>query len=113
VTTILICTNPDDHNNPFIYALKIDDIAALKSSILDVWDDPDYDDLEDEEKTDRILKQESSYHDANKNNLERAFLRKFSNYGISLYKANDDLSNWNKLTMDIDGTTVNSSACNQ
>jgi hypothetical protein len=32
--------------------------------------------------------------------LERAFLKRFGNYGISLYKANASLTNWSKLTLD-------------
>lgn len=41
------------------------------------------------------------YYNQNSNNLEKAFLEKFGNLGISLYKTEDvNLNNWAKLELD-------------
>ena len=46
-------------------------------------------------------------------NYERAFLRMMLGYNVSLYKANSDLTDWNKLSLNnLTGTTVNSTPCN-
>jgi hypothetical protein len=37
-------------------------------------------------------------------NKELAFLNRFANYGISLYKADSTITNWSKLTTDNSNT---------
>ena len=53
-------------------------------------------------------------YETNKNDLERFFLQNFKDFGVSLYKAEDDMSNWNKKSLG-SGTgstqTINSTPC--
>ena len=41
-------------------------------------------------------------YDRNLNDLEKFFLQKFANFGLSLHKADNDMGNWNKLELDTD-----------
>ena len=108
VTSILVCENPNNSNNPFVYALKVDDMTKFNNSIYAVWSNSKYSELSDTDKINKILNEEAlSFHE-NKDDLEKYFLNKYSNAGISLYKADNDMSNWNKLTLqdDTNGTEV-------
>ncbi len=99
VTLMLVCNNPSDTNNPFVYALKVDDITALTTKINADWNNPKYAAQTDEKKKENIFKALSKDYESNKSSLERHFLQFYADYGISLYKAENDMSNWNKLTL--------------
>ncbi|QNK77979.1 hypothetical protein H7F37_02500 [Winogradskyella sp. PAMC22761] len=104
-----ICVNHDGT----IYALKISDFEGLSAKVESDWantrgsnDKKKRANLED--KLEKKYKRD--------NNLERVFLKEFKDYGVSLYKAEDDnLSNWNKLELNNPNanlSSVNSIPCN-
>lgn len=99
VTLMLVCNNPADSDNPLVYALKVDDINALTTKIDNDWNNTDYDGLSEKEKKKKIFDKLKPDYETNKSNLERHFLQFYADYGISLYKAENDMSNWNKLTL--------------
>jgi hypothetical protein len=50
----------------------------------------------------KLTRYYAANRDQNTDNEDRelAFLKRFGNFGISIYKANSDLNNWNKLVVD-------------
>ncbi|MDN6317964.1 MAG: hypothetical protein L0J59_10895 [Lactococcus lactis] len=98
-----------------VYAMKIDNFDLLSSAVqddLDNADGVDYDAIEEN----LMVKIIDLYAD-NSGNLEAAFLNRFKNFGVSLYRATDqNLNNWEKLELqnpnDIN-STVNPTLCNE
>ena len=99
VSCILVCNNPADPANPLVYSIKVDDITKLNTKINDDWTNPKYAAPNDKKKKENIFKELSEGYEKNKSHLERHFLQFYADYGISLYKAENDMSNWNKLTL--------------
>jgi len=67
-----------------------------------------------DDKIELLNKKLGKKYDAS-NNLEKVFLDNFGNHGISLYKANDDLTNWSRLTLGesvLNNGTVIETPCN-
>lgn len=104
-----ICVN----HNGTIYALKINDFEAINTKIESDWANARGSNSEKkranlEDKLEKKYKRD--------NNLERVFLKEFKDYGVSLYKAEDDnLNNWNKLELNNPNanlSSVNSIPCN-
>ncbi|WP_299116175.1 hypothetical protein, partial [uncultured Winogradskyella sp.] len=89
-----ICVN----HNGTVYALKVDDYEALNAKIESDWANARGN---NDVKKRKNIEYELGKAYKNDDNIERAFLRKFKNHGISLYKAADEnISNWNKLELD-------------
>ncbi|MDY0090825.1 MAG: hypothetical protein RBR78_10740 [Flavobacteriaceae bacterium] len=96
-------------HNGAVYSLKVDDYAKLNVKIEN--DLATAKGSNDEEKEDFIEKRLAREYRKDKNNLERAFLKEFGNYGISIYKATDEnLTNWKKLKLK--NNTVEETICN-
>lgn len=121
VTLILVCYNPNIATEPEmpynIYALKVDDKKALTKNTDDVWNGVLYGDIIDQEdRIEKILKDEAERMKVNGSHLEKYFLEYYEDYGISIYKANTNLSDWNKLGLSPVGNTgtqvVTSTPCN-
>ncbi|MDY0090819.1 MAG: hypothetical protein RBR78_10710 [Flavobacteriaceae bacterium] len=92
-------------HNGAVYSLKVDDYEKLNSKINNDLARAKSTSLNQEEKTrekeDYIEEGLEKYYRKNKNNLEKSFLQKYGNYGISLYKATDEnLTSWEKLELD-------------
>ena len=71
-------------------------------------------DCDDSEKNAALLEMMQEVYSSDSNS-ERAFLKKFSNYGVSLYKADSTLTNWSKLSLTEPvsaNSIVNNSPCN-
>jgi hypothetical protein len=88
-------------DNVVVYALKIDDITALNTKINNDMDSPDTNGFTPKQKetyADAKFKKKHKL-DMNYQQLEKLFLENFANAGISIYKANDDLTHWDKLTL--------------
>ena len=85
-----------------LYALKIDDFNAFLTKInADMInpDDPTNADINEQKKyADRQFKEKFNLSMTNQD-LEKLFLEHFNNSGISIYKANDELTNWDKLSL--------------
>ena len=103
---MLVCKNHNDTDNPLVYAIKVNEYLKLKAGFDSVWDNPKYqvpttnNPAKDKDtKMKKIHKLLRQQYDDNKDNLEKFFLEKFADFGISLYKADDSLNNWNKLEL--------------
>ncbi|WBX95925.1 hypothetical protein [Chryseobacterium gambrini] len=100
VVIIIVCK--DDNGVNQTYALKIDNPDMLYDAIVqDIQNNPKIKnnslqseilDKMDEDLTDLYAK--------NGTNREKPFLERFANFGISLYKADEDLTTWNKLVLE-------------
>ena len=96
VVLMMVVRNPLDPANPNVYAIRINDFARLEAQLTT--------DLagivgivSEREKIENIHKNLGLFYKTNDANIEKAFLERFSNYGISLYKANNTLDNWSNL----------------
>lgn len=87
--------------NVVVYALKIDDWNTFRAKIMGDYGDPITQNYTQKEKMDYKDRQFSKKFKLNMNTqqLEKLFLENFADYGISLYKATDELNNWNKLSL--------------
>lgn len=88
-----------------VYALKIDDFHAFKNKMNSQLNA--LGDMKLENKL-SILNAELGNEFSNEINSEKAFLDFFSGFGVSLYQAEDDLSNWKKLENSTDPLFPNS-----
>lgn len=89
------------------YAFKVNDINILKQKIEQRINDIKPTTLSRDEKIAQIHIEDGSLFDKNLNELEKIFLEKYENYGLSLYKANQELTNWGKLTLNSIGNVEN------
>ena len=104
VVLILVCRDP----NPVLaalgvvntYALKVNDIVKLKAAILSKKNSDKFIGFTDEKEKDRAINDEMAKIYGTSVNKEKLFLQYFGNYGLDLYKANDALTNWNKLDLE-------------
>lgn len=116
VVSIMICNNPayatDPTADPYIvYALKANNPSLLINRVNNMLNSPLYsEEPTDEKRIIAINRDLSPRYNAHKNNLEKYFLQVFGSFGLDLYKATGDMSNWNKLSLN--GTTVESIPCN-
>lgn len=101
VSMQIVCYNKANPSVPLIYSLKVNNFNALNTKINSDWDHINLIGLNDEKRIDAIHLNLEKLYDKNKNNLELFFLQNFKDYGIELYKANDELSNWTKLALDV------------
>jgi len=93
VFSMIVC-----HNNE-VYSLKVDNFLTLDIAIDLDFNNPAYNGFTDKQKYDELDKMMRKLFSSDQD-LERAFLKRFGNYGLSLYKANASLTNWSKLTLD-------------
>lgn len=99
-TVIVVCQDP---NNPAIkntYALKVDNFDTLNMAVDVIWNNAKYAGKTDAQKIDLIHKDQAIKYDYYGPELEFSFLTQFQNFGISLYKANADLTSWTKLELE-------------
>lgn len=105
VSIQIVCYNKADPSNPLIYSLKVKDFTKLNNKIEADWTHTDLNGKSEKQKLDIIHEKLAKKYDANKNNLELFFLQYFKDYGVELYKANNELNNWTKLSLNM--TNVN------
>lgn len=100
VSLLLVCYNHADPTKPHVYAIKVENIEALRNKINEEWNKAAYNGITDDaKKVKRINDKFGEKYEKNKNDLERFFLQNFKDFGVSLYKAEDDMSNWNKKSL--------------
>jgi hypothetical protein len=104
VSIQIVCYNKNNPAQPLVYALRINDFTKLNDKINADWSNSKLNGKSKEEKLDFIHKDLARSYKANENNLEAFFLHNFKDYGIDLYKANNDQTNWSKLSLN---TTTN------
>lgn len=120
VTFIVIANSNGAAAQPNIYAIKINDFRAFRNQI-----NNDFVNIVAKEKRLNISSPISDKIDAlnedlgeeyrKESNAEKVFIEQFGNHNISLYKANDDITNWNELTLGTDfpyNGTVIETPCN-
>lgn len=104
VVIYLVCKDGNGVNQ--LYALKIDNpdvfsdalIADINTTVIP----SELEDIAESEKTKEIIKlmdYQMKLDLQRSPDKELGFLKKFSNFGISLYKANTTMTNWSKLTL--------------
>ena len=102
IFTIIVCRDKIDSNKINTYAIKIDDIVALGAKIDAVWNSLEYSQVTEGDRLDKIHFVQSQEYHYYEDELEFSFLIQFANSGISLYKANEQLSSWTKLELESD-----------
>ena len=81
-----------------VYSLKVNDISALMKELDADWSIAEGNTKEEKEKD---IEEQITERYRNSTNLEETFLKKFKNYGISLYKTtHTDIENWKNLYLD-------------
>lgn len=99
VFTIIVTRDKTDTTKINTYALKVNDIAALGAKIDAILNKPEYLGMPEKEKLYKIHFDQVERYQKSANEYEKSFLQQFSGAGIVLYKANEDLTGWNKLDL--------------
>lgn len=107
VSIQIVCFNETTPTQQLAYSLTINDFDKLNSKIEADWSKEELNGLDEEAKIKTIHIDLGEDYDQNKDNLELFFLQKFKNYGIDLYKANNELTNWTKLSLNITASKPN------
>jgi hypothetical protein len=97
--TIIVCRDKIDTTKTNTYALKVDDIAKLSTKISTIWNNSDYNGLNDDVRLTKIHEKQSGDYHYYEDDIEFSFLMQFPNSGISLYKADEQLNNWTNLEL--------------
>lgn len=92
VVSIIVCKAGSSMN---VYALKINDITALNDAIKAEY--RKYNSSPNPKET--ILELEGKKYNNCNGEYEKTFLTKFKDFGISLFKTDPNLQNWNKLEL--------------
>jgi hypothetical protein len=113
VSFLLVCQ--DDSGDFQTYVIVFDE--TFSNTIDNIFNDPENSNCLPEAiaemMDERLEKKYAKEDELGLRNYERAFLRMMMGYNVSLYKANTDLNNWNKLSLDnLTGTNVNTTPCN-
>lgn len=107
VVIILVCKNSAGVNQT--YALKIDNPTTFYNAVIaEMSQIPNYASYLPDHLPQLVEQVDLKFDKLNSlpqnSNIEMTFLNRFSNYGISLYKANTSLTKWDKL--DVDNTNI-------
>ena len=98
---MLVTYNPVTNTND-VYALKVENTRNFRDKINNQLNSLGTMDLDD--KIEKMNKELGKKFES-ETNLEKAFLEYFDGYSISLYKAEDNLSNWKKLEKNPDSVS--------
>ena len=99
--SIVVVKNPVAGALPttLTYALKIDNIIKFKQKINQILNShPTV--ATEEKKIKAELKDEGTYYKSTQpEKFEKLFLEKYKDFGLSIYRADNNLMNWNKLSL--------------
>jgi hypothetical protein len=99
----------DGNNKAQAYTIKVNDFEALSAKVDAVWNDPEYSKYSTEiDRINAIHKNQALAYDKSGGALEESFLAQFASFGISIYKADELLTKWDKL--EINKTTNKATA---
>jgi hypothetical protein len=100
-TVVIVVVKNPVSNIPFwiTYSLKIDDYSSFKTKLLEKLGCENCTDAQIKNKIEKIQNREEKDYGPIMYTHEKKFIEKYSDFGFSLYKANDDLSVWNKLKL--------------
>lgn len=112
LSTMLLAPDPQDPYNPNkynVYAITINDPVQLMNSVQNEWSKwSNY--IDAKKRMEKINRAFGTDYVKNKDNLERFFIDKFVNYGITLYKFENN--QWNELRPDeVDKSKVKKQPC--
>lgn len=101
---IVVVKDPENTDSTITYAVTINDFNALETQIDFEMDQENVLDEPDSEKKLAIINKKfrEYFQDIQDDTsaLQQKFLEVHYNYGISLYKMNDDTNNWEKLSLE-------------
>ncbi|WP_294296986.1 hypothetical protein [uncultured Chryseobacterium sp.] len=112
---IIVCANhltPNDYTTANLYAIATDDRDMLNTKVQDLLNRPDLVGKTEKDKKDLIMAEDDLYYQGLNDNpsaLEKKFLQKYGNFGLSLYRFNKTTNKWMKLTTD--GNTITETPC--
>lgn len=112
---IIVCANhltPNDYTTANLYAIATDDRDVLNTKVQDLLNRPDLVGKTEQQKKDKLMELDDLYYDGSNDNpteLEKKFLQKYGNFGLSLYRFNKTTNKWMKLTTD--GNTITETPC--
>ncbi len=112
---IIVCANhlsPTDYTTANLYAIATDNKDELNTKLEDLYNRPDLVGKTDDQKRDKLMKEDDFYYEGfndNPTELEKRFLMKYGNFGLSLYRFNKTTNKWMKLTTD--GNTITEIPC--
>lgn len=99
--TFVMVVVKDKSNNVHTYAIKVNDFNALNTNVNAVWNNTKYSRYSTEgEKLDKIHEDQAITYSKSDGELEKSFLQQFASFGISIYKADELLTKWDKLEID-------------
>jgi hypothetical protein len=98
-----VAKDPENEDDTITYAIAINDFNVLQGSINSEMNQPKImKEPDPEEKLNKIMKKFGkkfkNIEDDN-NALQKKFLQTFANYGIDLYKKDDNSNTWKKLKL--------------
>lgn len=102
IFTIMVCRDKTDRTKINTYAVKVDDIVALRTKINAIWNDADYASFTEDLKMTTIHEKQTNDYYYYFDELEFSFLMQFANSGLSLYKADEQLTTWVKYELEAD-----------
>lgn len=101
---IVVVKDPENTDSTITYAVTIEDFDALGTQVDFEMSQPKVEEKEDLEDKLAIINKKFSKNFKDIGNdtsaLEQKFLEVHANYGISLYKMNDDTNKWEKLSLE-------------
>lgn len=114
---IIVAADPDNAAEHVLYAITINDLAALQQATSADFAIPEVvRKATNKEKTDEIMERYNEKFNNvpnNANALEAKFLNVFANYGINLHKFNDATGKWEKLKLNPNNSNdVEEEPCN-
>ncbi|WP_345205528.1 hypothetical protein [Chryseobacterium ginsengisoli] len=112
---ITVCANhlsPTDYTTANLYAIATDNKDELNTKLGDLYNRPDLIGKTEDNKRDLLMEEDDLYYEGlndNPTELEKRFLQKYGNFGLSLYRFNKTTNKWMKLTTD--GNTITETPC--
>ena len=105
IALLLLCPDPLNNENHNVYALTVKNNILLNDAITNYFNISKWASYTNiDKRLEAIQNDLADKYIANKNNLEAFFLHYFENYGISLYKLQNNT--WNQLALTNNNTVI-------
>lgn len=99
VALMVLAPDPTDNNNSNIYSIRVNNLALLYTHLQYDWNNAGTPNSSDEKKTLAINDWLAEKYTAGASDLEKTFLEVFENYGISLFKLNNNQDSWDEIKL--------------
>ncbi|MDX6190559.1 hypothetical protein SGQ83_14445 [Flavobacterium sp. Fl-318] len=97
---LLILAAKDNSNKTHVYAIKVNNFNSLSTKVNEVWNKSEYTGIDEETKIEFIHDKQALEYDKSGAKLVESFLKQFAAFGITLYEADDLVTQWNKIELD-------------